>query len=236
MQERKQTLAIRITTHECELLQFHKQPFSLLLIKEYTEYTSRTTQAIMNEPTPIRIRPKLYQEMEAERPEIFTDTTTWGNYLLRVGLNYHMGLDPCGRLKTERPTERKKEGREVFYTSKVNNIINKEKSKKWVFRENHIPKSLEFCKDLIVKFWGVKKGFHTEDAFKLLIGPKGLNGIYTNHGQSAVTDQLEEGIANKWQSITLKNYEAFGRPKKADKEPVTGHPAQRLWKDGGFVE
>ena len=139
-------------------------------------------------------------------------------------------------MKTDRHKEKKEKEREVFYTSKVENIINKEKSKKWIFKENYIPKSLEFCKDLIVKFWAVKKGFHTEDAFKLLIGPKGLAGIYTNHGQSAVLDQLEEGIANKWQSITLKNYEAFGRPKNADKEPVTGHPAQRLWKDGGFVE
>ena len=190
----------------------------------------------MNEPTPIRIRPKLYQEMEAERPEIFTDTTTWGNYLLRVGLNYHMGLDPCGRLKTDRQKEEKKEEREVFYTSKVDNTIYKEKSKKWIFRENHIPKSLEFCKDLIVKFWAVKKGFHTEDAFKLLIGPKGLGGIYTNHGQSAVLDQLEEGIANKWQSITLKNYVAFGRPQKADKEPVTNHPAGKLWRGGKPID
>ena len=139
-------------------------------------------------------------------------------------------------MKTDRQKEKNKEEREVFYTSKVENIINKEKTKKWIFKSDYIPKSLEFCKDLIVKFWAVKKGFHTEDAFKLLIGIKGLGGIYTNHGQSAVTDQLEEGIANKWQSITLKNYEAFGRPKKADKEPVTGHPAQRLWKDGGFVE
>ena len=148
----------------------------------------------------------------------------------------YKNLTTHGTMKTERPTERKEEGREVFYTSKVDNIINKEKSKKWIFKENYIPKSLEFCKDLIVKFWAVKKGFHTEDAFKLLIGIKGLGGIYTNHGQSAVLDQLEEGIANKWQSITLKNYEAFGRPKNADKEPVTGHPAQRLWKDGGFVD
>ena len=139
-------------------------------------------------------------------------------------------------MKTDRQKEKNKEEREVFYTSKVENIINKEKTKKWIFKSDYIPKSLEFCKDLIVKFWAVKKGFHTEDAFKLLIGPKGLGGIYTNHGQSAVLDQLEEGIANKWQSITLKNYEAFGRPQKADKEPVTGHPAQRLWKDGGFVE
>ena len=139
-------------------------------------------------------------------------------------------------MKTDRQKEKNKEEREVFYTSKVENIINKEKTKKWIFKSDYIPKSLEFCKDLIVKFWAVKKGFHTEDAFKLLIGIKGLGGIYTNHGQSAVIDQLEEGIANKWQSITLKNYEAFGRPQKADKEPVTGHPAQRLWKDGGFVD
>ena len=145
-------------------------------------------------------------------------------------------LTPYDTMKTDRHKEKKEKEREVFYTSKVDNIINKEKSKKWIFKENHIPKSLEFCKDLIVKFWGVKKGFRTEEAFKLLIGPKGLNGISTNHGQSAVLDQLEEAIAHQWQSVTLKNYEAFGRPKKADKEPVTGHPAQRVWKDGGFVD
>ena len=191
----------------------------------------------MNEPTPIRIRPKLYQEMEAERPEIFTDTTTWGNYLLRVGLNYHMGLDPCGRLKTERQTEKKQEGREVFYTSKVDNTIYKEKSKKWIFRENQIPDfPFKSYKSLIINFWAEKSGAKSEEAFKLLIGKKGLRGIYDKYGDNAVKDQLEEAIANKWQSITLKNYEAFGRPQKADKEPVTGHPAQRLWKDGGFVD
>jgi len=194
----------------------------------------------MNEPTPIRIRPKLYQEMEAERPEIFTDTTTWGNYLLRVGLNYHMGLDPCGRLKTDRQKEKNKEEREVFYTSKVENIINKEKSKKWIFRENQIPEDLRFCKDLIAKFWSVKSGAKSEEAFKLLIGPKGLKGIATKYGQgtgvSAVLDQLEEGIANKWQSITLKNYEAFGRPQKADKETASIGQAGRLFRNGRFVD
>ena len=133
-------------------------------------------------------------------------------------------------MKTDRQKEKNKEEREVFYTSKVENIINKEKTKKWIFRENYIPKSLEFCKDLIVKFWAVKKGFHTEDAFKLLIGPKGLAGIYTNHGETAVKDQLEEAIANKWQSITLKNYEAFGRPKNSVKEPADNHPAGKVFK------
>ena len=223
--------------HECEILQFHEWPFYPLYIREYTEYTLSIKQAIMNEPKPLRIRPKLHQEMEAERPEVFTDTTTWGNYLLRIGLNVYLGLDAYGKLKTERPTERKEEGREVFYTNKVqNNIINKEKKKKWIFRENHIPNSLEFCKDLIVKFWAEKSGAKSEEAFNILIGLKGLGGIHGKYGQIAVKDQLQEAIARKWKSVLLKNYEAFGRPQKTDKEPVTNHPAQRLWKDGGFVE
>jgi len=190
----------------------------------------------MNEPTPIRIRPKLYQEMKDEMPEIFTDTTTWVNYLAQVGFNYHMGLDPCGRLKTERPTEKKKQGREVFYTSKVDNNINKEKKKIFSLNSTPPPIHLEFCKDLIEKFWEVKKGSRSKEAYQLLIGPKGLAGISKNHGEAAVKDQLEEAIANKWQSITLKNYEAFGRPKNADKEPVTNHPAGKLWKGGKIVE
>ena len=157
--------------------------------------------------------------------------------MVLLGIQTKYGdLTTYDTMKTDRHKEKKEKEREVFYTSKVENIINKEKTKKWIFKSDYIPKSLEFCKDLIVKFWAVKKGFHTEDAFKLLIGIKGVGGIYTNHGQSAVLDQLEEGIANKWQSITLKNYEAFGRPQKADKEPVTNHPAGRLFKNGRFVD
>ena len=145
-------------------------------------------------------------------------------------------LTPYDTMKTDRQKEKNKEEREVFYTSKVKNIINKEKSKIFSLNSTPPPIHLEFCKDLIEKFWEVKKGSRSKEAYQLLIGPKGLGGICKQHGQNAVTDQLEEAIANKWQSITLKNYEAFGRPQKADKEPVTGHPAQRLWKDGGFVE
>ena len=149
-------------------------------------------------------------------------------------------LTPYATMKTDRQKEKNKEEREVFYTSKVNNIINKEKSKKekkWVFTKEQIPDfPFRSYKSLIVRFWEVKSGAKSYEAFKLLIGEKGLAGIYRNHGETVVKDQLEEGIANKWQSITLKNYEAYGRPQKADQEPVTGHPAQRLWKDGGFVD
>ena len=192
----------------------------------------------MNEPTPIRIRPKLYQEMKDEMPEIFTDTTTWVNYLAQVGFNYHMGLDPCGRLG--KPTERKEKEekkREVLPIPYIEeNRINKEKKKIFSLNSTPPPIHLEFCKDLIEKFWEVKKGSRSKEAYQLLIGPKGLAGISKNHGETAVKDQLEEAIANKWQSITLKNYEAFGRPKNADKEPVTNHPAGRVFRNGKFVD
>ena len=191
----------------------------------------------MSESTPLRIRPKLYQEMKDEMPEIFTDTTTWGNYLLRIGLNVYLGLDAYGKLKTDQHKEKEEKEREVFYTSKVHNTrINKEKSKIFSLNSTPPPIHLEFCKDLIEKFWEVKKGSRSKEAYQLLIGPKGLGGISKNHGEKAVMEQLEEAIANKWKSITLRNYEQFGRPQNADKEPVTGHPAGKLWRGGKIVE
>jgi len=141
-----------------------------------------------------------------------------------------------GTMKTDRQKEKKKEEREVFYTSKVDNNINKEKKKIFSLNSTPPPIHLEFCKDLIEKFWEDKKGSRSKEAYQLLIGSKGLGGICKQHGQKAVTDQLEEAIANKWQSITLRNYEQFGRPQKADKEPVTNHPAGRVFRNGRFID
>ena len=185
----------------------------------------------MNEPTPIRIRPKLYQEIKDEMPEIFADTTTWVNYLIRVGYNYHMGLDPCGRLGKPTNRKEKRERREVLPIPYIEeNRINKEKTKKWIFRENQISNELDFCKDLIVKFWEEKSGAKTQEAFKILNGDRGLLGIYRKYGKTPTHQQLEEAIANRWQSIKLDNYERYGRAKNADKEPITNHPAGKVFK------
>jgi len=208
----------------------------------------------MNEPKPLRVRPKLYQQMKDEMPEVFTDTTTWGNYLIRVGLNFHLGLDPYGRLG--KPTERRErnKAREVLPIPYIEeNRINKEKnflkenfdpdkaeSKSWKFNKlsfsDQIPEELKPCEDLIVKFWKAKKGERSELAFNLLTGNYGLLGIQKKYGVKEVKEQLEEGTACKWASITLKKYEMYGRPQKADQEPVTNHPAGRLFKNGRFVD
>ena len=145
-------------------------------------------------------------------------------------------------MKTDRHKEKKEKEREVFYTSKVDNIINKEKSKtknlsyKDFDKEKVIDEELKPCEDLIIKFWKAKKGYRSEQAFNLLIGDYGLLGIKKKYGLQTVKEQLEEGIACKWASITLKKYEMYGRPQKADQEPVTNHPAGRLFKNGRFVD
>jgi len=187
----------------------------------------------MEQSKPIRIESTLLDDAESERPKYFGTTTTWIAYLIRVGLNYHLGLDPCGRLGKPNDTERKKEKREVLPITNSSNNINKEKNKKWVFNLEKIPEELNFCKDLIAKFWGVKKGSRKKEAYELLIGHYGLLGIRRKlgreEGERAVKEQLQEAIANEWQSITLKNYEAFGRPKTDGKEPVTNHPAGKVF-------
>ena len=190
----------------------------------------------MEQSKPIRIESTLLEEVELERPKYFGTTTTWVGYLIRVGLNYHLGLDPCGRLGKPNDTERKKEKREVLPIPYIeDNRINKEKNKKWKFEKSQIPKELDFCKDSVIKFWSVKSGAKSQEAYKLMIGEKGLLGISQKYGQVIAQEQLETAIANEWQSITLMNYEAFGRPKTDDKEPVANHPAARVFQDGKFI-
>ena len=163
-------------------------------------------------------------------------------------------LTPYATMKTDRQKEKNKEEREVFYTSKVHNTrINKEKnfseknfdpnkaeSKPWKFNKlsfsDQIPEELKPCEDLIIKFWKAKKGERSELAFNLLTGNYGLLGIKKKYGLKEVKEQLEEGTACKWASITLKKYEMYGRPQKADKEPVTNHPAGRVFRNGRFVD
>ena len=82
----------------------------------------------MEQSKPIRIESSLLDDAESERPKYFGTTTTWIAYLIRVGLNYHLGLDPCGRLGKPNDTEREKEKREVLPITNSSNNINKKKT------------------------------------------------------------------------------------------------------------
>lgn len=168
-------------------------------------------------------------EVESLQPEYFDSTTTWVNQLIRVGLNVHLGLDPCDILR--KPNDRKeknKKGSEVLSTTYSSNTINKEKIKKWKFNIDSLPEALDYCKDSIEKFWAVKAGAKSEDSWKLLV--RELVKIDRQYGSQVIKEQLEAAIAHRWQSMTLKNYEAFGRPRNSVQEPADNHPAGKVFK------
>ena len=64
--------------------------------------------------------------------------------------------------------------------------------------------------DLIRAYWKAKPKNKTAPAWKLLMTE--LTKIQDGHGDAALRTQLELAEANRWQGVTLANYERFGLP------------------------
>jgi hypothetical protein len=92
---------------------------------------------------------------------------------------------------------------------------------------------------VILAFWDHKAGAKSEAAWKLLLTE--LSKIQERYGERVVRDQLELAAANRFKSVTLKNYEQFGikaatptqastRKPLADLQAeVDAWPTQSLW-------
>ncbi len=186
----------------------------------------------MEQSKPIRIKPTLMNEVESLQPEYFDSTTTWVNQLIRVGLNVHLGLDPCDILRkpSEREKKKKKES-EVLSNTYSSNNINKEKIKKWKFDKSQLPESLDFCKDSLAKYWSVKTGAKSEDSYKRLV--TGVTAILQKYGEAVVNEQIDAAIVGgprgPWSGITLKNYESIGLGGRKPEESLK-HPSQTVFK------
>lgn len=70
------------------------------------------------------------------------------------------------------------------------------------------PGNLYAHEDLIQAYWKAKPKTKTPAAWKLLMTE--LTKIQDSYGDTAVRTQLELAEANRWQGITLANYERFG--------------------------
>ena len=81
----------------------------------------------------------------------------------------------------------------------------KSKGRSWSkeFRPN-----LQCHADLIMQFWDAKAGAKSKAAWELL--QTELTKIQEKYEDRALITQLELGAANRWKSVTLKNYELFG--------------------------
>ena len=95
--------------------------------------------------------------------------------------------------------------------------------------EKTIPDNLIKHDKLILEFFAKKPGEHNKNAWNRLIN--GLTGIYDLDGDPAVLKQLNQGIEEGWRSITLSNYQKYGKqkPKFQKDEPDLKHPAYKVW-------
>tara|TARA_R100000734_G_C3316000_1_gene108274 strand:+ start:80 stop:688 length:609 start_codon:yes stop_codon:yes gene_type:complete len=197
------------------------------------------TETPQKDSKALRIDVDLYEWAAEIKPRYFT-ITTFINHMLESSLRiYNRGLttyDKMGK-PTDKEREKEKERKEVLPNSYIIDNNNKEKnkkSKKGIHLPKTVPEDLIFCEDLLKDFWVEKSGEKTQHAWKYLCNQ--LLRIKELYGSDSVCNQLKAGTANRWKSITLVNYEKLGKPQqKGLQEPMTSHPAQKVFTaEGGF--
>ena len=102
--------------------------------------------------------------------------------------------------------------------------------------KKEFPPCLEEYALQIVDFWKEKKGSKSERAWKLLMKELSAIHAHLNVGRSVdgaekFLDQLEYATANRFQSITLKNYKQFGEGTPGKPQPEEPkHPASQVFR------
>lgn len=94
------------------------------------------------------------------------------------------------------------------------------------FAHTELHPELESVRDSFVRFGKVKKGDRGEHGAKL--AATGLRKIGEKYGWDVARDQLDLAINNRWNGISLSNYEKF-LPKAAANEPQHRHPASQVF-------
>ena len=202
--------------------------------------------------TPIRVDNDLLQRIEQVKPS-FLSTTAFFQLLANDALNAQFDKNPLSPLtippyptlpqteqsqsskgvERENDNERKRvvvsgrEGVELSLQAEEAHIepaaLEAVKRKPTTIRD--IPPNLICHDDLIEACWKAKPKTKTQAAWNLLIGE--LTRMQERYGDSVLRDQLKLAEANRWQGVTVRNYEQFGMDKP--KTPTRGHVMDFDW-------
>ena len=104
----------------------------------------------------------------------------------------------------------------VHIDNKKNN--NNLKTNNWRFKEDLVVGPLLAHKSLVVEFWLGKGGSKNQRSWQLL--EKGCLEILGSYGQDVLEEQIKLGIANKWKSLSLANYESFKPIKRKEEKEL----------------
>ena len=104
----------------------------------------------------------------------------------------------------------------VHIDNKKNN--NNLKTNNWRFKEDLDVGPLLAHKSLVVEFWLGKGGSKNQRSWQLL--EKGCLEILGSYGPDVLEEQIKLGIANKWKSLSLANYESFKPIKRKEEKEL----------------
>ncbi len=104
----------------------------------------------------------------------------------------------------------------VHIDNKKNN--NNLKTNNWRFKEDLVVGPLLAHKSLVVEFWLGKGGSKNLRSWQLL--EKGCLEILGSYGPDVLEEQIKLGIANKWKSLSLANYESFKPIKRKEEKEL----------------
>ena len=202
--------------------------------------------------TPIRVDNDLLQRIEQVKPS-FLSTTAFFQLLANDALNAQFDKNPLSPLtippyptlpqteqsqsskgvERENDNERKRvvvsgrEGVELSLQAEEAHIepaaLEAVKRKPTTIRD--IPPNLICHDDLIEAYWQAKPKTKTQAAWNLLMGE--LGRMQERYGDSVLRDQLKLAEANRWQGVSVRNYEQFGMDKR--NTPTRGHVMDFDW-------
>ena len=106
----------------------------------------------------------------------------------------------------------------IVQTNNTKNNNNNLKTNNWRFKEELIEGPLLAHKSLVVEFWLGKGGSKNLRSWQLL--EKGCLEILGSYGPDILEEQIKLGIANKWKSLSLANYESFKPIKRKEEKEL----------------
>ena len=185
--------------------------------------------------TQIRIDTAVLQRLEAQKPRYLT-TTGFISQIVEQALD--------GVLTLTEPKATPQAGPQREAKSLCSSVLNKrdidvslqaeeahiepaalEAVKRKPTFVKSIPPNLTCHDDLIEAYWKAKPKTKTQAAWNLLIGE--LTRMQERYGDSVLRDQLKLAEANRWQGVTVRNYEQFGMDKP--KTSARGHVMDFDW-------
>ena len=162
----------------------------------------------------LRLGPKTYEALNSQCPESLT-VTNFCALLVEQGLTgharlsaYHVGAGNTFGVDSRLPLQFPP-GLEVTSSSPPTEAV--PSKKKNSLETLSLTPELEKFEKLIREFFRLKKGSKSKTAWAHLMG--GLVKIQDKYGDAVVEEQLMAAINGRWNGITLKNYEEFGKPK-----------------------